>query len=793
MRRPGTMFLRGLLALVFVAAYSPGALLPVMRMQAPPRQRQRQRRDPRQGVERVTSVEGITEYRLAERPARAAVPGPVEADDHGQHHLPRRLAPRELRRDRHGAPARAPGVQGHAAATEHPAGADRARRAPERHTWFDRTNYFETFPATDENLEWALDLEADRMVNSFIAKKDLDSEMTVVRNEFEMRREQSRQRAARARCCRRRISGTTTASRRSARASDIENVPIDRLQAFYKQLLPARQRGRCSSPASSTRRRRSRSSTKYFGPIPKPTRTLPAHLHARADAGRRARGHAAPRRRRAVRRGRRTTCRAGRTRTSRRSTCSAQILGDTPVGPAVQGAGRDQEGSQRRSAVRLPAARSRASLMFVAEVRAGSVARRRARRAARRPSKPSWPAPITEEEVERARAAAPEEHRAAAELVRTRRPAAQRVDRRWATGGCSSCTATACAQVTRRRRAAGRGDVLQAGQPHGRRVHPDREARSRRDSRRRRTSPRWSRTTRATPRSPPARRSTPRRRTSRRARSARASGRHEAGAAAEEDARRHGRRRRSTLPFRRREEPRGQAPSRLTSPAAMLMRGTHEAHAPADSGRARPAEGAHERRAARRPGDAVHRDDPREPAGRAPARWPRSCASRRSRRGIRAAPAGAARRHRAAAQRADAIAFTRVPPPHSAPIRRGRRYADHRRVRSRTRRPSRSTTSAVLSRLLRRLQRASSRCVGDFDEAEIAELATELFGGWKTPRPVHARADGFKDVAPSNQSSRDARQGQRHSSSPGSNLGSATTMRTIRRSCSATTCSAAAS
>ena len=57
---------------------------------------------------------------------------------------------------------------------------------PNGTTWTDRTNYFETFSATDENLEWALDLEADRMVNSFIAKKDLDSEMTVVRNEFEM-------------------------------------------------------------------------------------------------------------------------------------------------------------------------------------------------------------------------------------------------------------------------------------------------------------------------------------------------------------------------------------------------------------------------------------------------------------------------------------------------------------------------------------------------------------------------------------------------------------------------------
>ena len=52
-------------------------------------------------------------------------------------------------------------------------------------TWFDRTNYYETFPSSPENLDWALSMEADRMVNSFVAKKDLDSEMTVVRNEFE--------------------------------------------------------------------------------------------------------------------------------------------------------------------------------------------------------------------------------------------------------------------------------------------------------------------------------------------------------------------------------------------------------------------------------------------------------------------------------------------------------------------------------------------------------------------------------------------------------------------------------
>src|SRR5216117_1855140 len=52
-------------------------------------------------------------------------------------------------------------------------------------TSLDRVNYFETLAASDENLEFAIGLEADRLMNSFIKKSDLDSEMTVVRNEFE--------------------------------------------------------------------------------------------------------------------------------------------------------------------------------------------------------------------------------------------------------------------------------------------------------------------------------------------------------------------------------------------------------------------------------------------------------------------------------------------------------------------------------------------------------------------------------------------------------------------------------
>jgi zinc protease len=101
-------------------------------------------------------------------------------------------------------------------------------------TWIDRTNYYETFAATDDNIDWALRLEADRMVNSFIAKKDLDSEMSVVRNEFE-RAENSpftvlMQRMM-ASAYRWHNNGKPTIGARS----DIENVSIERLQDFYRR------------------------------------------------------------------------------------------------------------------------------------------------------------------------------------------------------------------------------------------------------------------------------------------------------------------------------------------------------------------------------------------------------------------------------------------------------------------------------------------------------------------------------------------------------------------------------
>lgn len=53
-------------------------------------------------------------------------------------------------------------------------------------TYYDRTNYYEVFPSTEENLSWALEMEADRMINATLLQEDLDKEFSVVRNEFEI-------------------------------------------------------------------------------------------------------------------------------------------------------------------------------------------------------------------------------------------------------------------------------------------------------------------------------------------------------------------------------------------------------------------------------------------------------------------------------------------------------------------------------------------------------------------------------------------------------------------------------
>jgi len=101
-------------------------------------------------------------------------------------------------------------------------------------TYYDRTNYFETFTAGDENLKWALGLEADRMVNTRMEKALLDTEMTVVRNEFEQG-ENSPQRILEERVISTAYLWHNYGKSTIGSRADIEKVPIDRLAAFYRK------------------------------------------------------------------------------------------------------------------------------------------------------------------------------------------------------------------------------------------------------------------------------------------------------------------------------------------------------------------------------------------------------------------------------------------------------------------------------------------------------------------------------------------------------------------------------
>jgi zinc protease len=101
-------------------------------------------------------------------------------------------------------------------------------------TWFDRTNYFASFATNDENLKWYLGWQADAMVNSLIARKDLDTEMTVVRNEMEMG-ENSPDRILFEKTLATMYQWHNYGKNTIGARTDVENVDIPRLQAFYRE------------------------------------------------------------------------------------------------------------------------------------------------------------------------------------------------------------------------------------------------------------------------------------------------------------------------------------------------------------------------------------------------------------------------------------------------------------------------------------------------------------------------------------------------------------------------------
>lgn len=137
----------------------------------------------------------------------------------------------------------------------------------------DRTNYYASFAADTANLDWYIKWQADAMINSLIAKEDLDAEMTVVRNEMERGENSPFQilmQKIQATAYEWHNYGHNTIGARS----DVENVDVKQLHAFYKEyyqpdnavLIIA---GKFDPQATLN------TIAQAFNPIARPTRSLP--------------------------------------------------------------------------------------------------------------------------------------------------------------------------------------------------------------------------------------------------------------------------------------------------------------------------------------------------------------------------------------------------------------------------------------------------------------------------------------------------------------------------------------
>lgn len=100
-------------------------------------------------------------------------------------------------------------------------------------TSWDRTNYFASFPRSDENTQWMIQWLGDVLVNAYIRKQDLDSEMTVVRNEFE-RGENNPVGVLYQQVFAAAYTWHNYGKAIIGTRSDIENVSIERLKRFYQ-------------------------------------------------------------------------------------------------------------------------------------------------------------------------------------------------------------------------------------------------------------------------------------------------------------------------------------------------------------------------------------------------------------------------------------------------------------------------------------------------------------------------------------------------------------------------------
>jgi zinc protease len=141
-------------------------------------------------------------------------------------------------------------------------------------TWLDRTNYTAVLAVNDDNLKWYIGWLADSMVNSYVARKDLDTEMTVVRNEMESG-ENNPERILLQRTMALMYDWHNYGHDTIGARADVENVDIPRLQAFYRQYYQPDNATLVVSGKLDEARVLAWIA-QSFGAIKKPTRRLPA-------------------------------------------------------------------------------------------------------------------------------------------------------------------------------------------------------------------------------------------------------------------------------------------------------------------------------------------------------------------------------------------------------------------------------------------------------------------------------------------------------------------------------------
>lgn len=137
----------------------------------------------------------------------------------------------------------------------------------------DRTNYFETLPASDANLDFAIGLEADRLINSWIKAEHLAAEMTIVRSEFE-RTENSPQAILFQRIVDSAYQWHNYGKSTIGNQSDIMRVPATNLRVFYKKYYQP-DNIMLVVAGKFDQEKAIRLVEKHFGSIPRPKRELP--------------------------------------------------------------------------------------------------------------------------------------------------------------------------------------------------------------------------------------------------------------------------------------------------------------------------------------------------------------------------------------------------------------------------------------------------------------------------------------------------------------------------------------